>query len=112
MFKKVMFSKLGSRKNIGDHVTTKPKDVVVRLLNNFDVTREDRFKIMKICYETERCVELMSKTPKAVAACVIYTVLNKSGVMKTEITSVCDVSLPTLNKIEGTLKLYLETNVK
>ena len=65
---------------------------------------------MKICYETERCVELMSKTPKAVAACVIYTVLNKSmGVMKTEITSICDVSLPTLNKIEGTLKMYLET---
>ena len=105
MFKKVMFSKIGPRKNIGDHVTTKPKDVVVRLLNDFDVTREDRFKIMKICYETERCVELMSKTPKAVAACVIYTVLNKSmGVMKTEITSICDVSLPTLNKIECTLR--------
>jgi len=87
---------------------TKAFDVVQRLLNSFEVTREQRLKCIKMCGVVENCVELMSKTPNSVASAIIYMVLTPN-VTKTEMCEKCSVSVPTLNKIEAIIKKHLES---
>jgi transcription initiation factor TFIIIB Brf1 subunit/transcription initiation factor TFIIB len=45
--------------------------------------------------------ELMGKTPKGIASAVIYRTLNELGYTpdKAHIASICDISVPTLQKI-------------
>jgi transcription initiation factor TFIIB len=86
---------------------TKAFDVMQRLLNSFDVTREERLKCIKMCSKTEDCVDLMSKTPNSVASAIIYIVLSPK-VTKAEMCEKCSVSVPTLNKIETIIKKHLE----
>jgi transcription initiation factor TFIIIB Brf1 subunit/transcription initiation factor TFIIB len=86
---------------------TKAFDVMNRLLNSFEVTREERLKCINMCNTVEDCVELMSKTPNSVASSIIYMVL-KTKISKTEMCERCAVSIPTLNKIENIIKKYLE----
>jgi transcription initiation factor TFIIIB Brf1 subunit/transcription initiation factor TFIIB len=86
---------------------TKSFDVMQRLLNSFDVSREERYKCNKMCNETEDCVELMSKTPNSIASAIIYIVLGPS-VTKAQVCEKCSVSVPTLNKIENIIKKHLE----
>ena len=86
---------------------TKPFDVMSRLLNSFDITREERLACNKICQKLESCVELMSKSPNSVATAVIFMVL-KSRITKNEICQKCSVSVPTLNKIVTITKRHLE----
>jgi transcription initiation factor TFIIIB Brf1 subunit/transcription initiation factor TFIIB len=86
---------------------TKSYDVMQRLLNSFEVTREERLKCNKMCTATDNCVELMSKTPNSVASAIIYIVIGHR-VTKTEMCDKCSVSIPTLNKIEIIIKKHLE----
>ena len=86
---------------------TRPFDVMQRLLNVFDVTREQRFNCNKMCSKLENCAELMSKTPNSVASTIIYLVL-KGQFTKTDVCEKCGISIPTLNKIESIIKKYLE----
>lgn len=86
---------------------TKPYDVMQRLLNSFDVTREERLQCNKICGVLESCVELMSKSPTSVASAIIFTVL-KDRLSKTVICDKCSLSIPTLNKIVAIVKRHLE----
>ena len=86
---------------------TKSFDVMQRLLNAFDISREERLKCNKMCAATEDCVELMSKTPNSVASAIIYIVLGP-GVTKSQVCEKCSVSVPTLNKIETIVKKHLE----
>src|SRR6056300_1107112 len=86
---------------------TKAYDVMQRLLNSFDVSREQRYKCNKMCSATDNCVELMSKTPNSVASAIIYIVLSP-GVTKAQVCEKCSVSVPTLNKIENIIKKHLE----
>jgi transcription initiation factor TFIIB len=86
---------------------TKSFDVMQRLLNGFDISREERYKCNKMCGATEDCVELMSKTPNSVASAIIYIVLG-SNITKSEVCEKCSVSIPTLNKIENIVKKHLE----
>ena len=86
---------------------TKAFDVMNRLLNSFEVTRDERFRCNKMCNATEDCVDLMSKTPNSVASAIIHIVLG-SKVTKVEMCEKCSVSIPTLNKIEGIIKKHLE----
>ena len=86
---------------------TKAFDVMNRLLNSFEVTRDERFRCNKMCNATEDCVDLMSKTPNSVASAIIHIVLG-SKVTKAEMCEKCSVSIPTLNKIEGIIKKHLE----
>ena len=88
---------------------TKAFDVMNRLLNSFEVTREERLKCINMCNTVEDCVELMSKTPNSVASSIIYMVL-KTKISKTEMCERCSVSIPTLNKIEGIIKKHLEVS--
>lgn len=97
------------------HVTT-PADLVARLFNSVscvpDAARgKIRMKIVKVCKQLEDCVELMGRTPKAVVCTVMYIVLCDGGFSpnKAEICRICDVSVPTLGKIEGIVKAQLKT---
>ena len=78
-----------------------------RLLNSFDVSREERLKCNKMCSTLETCSDLMSKTPNSVASVIIYITL-KHRVTKNEINEKCTVSIPTINKIESIIKKHLE----
>jgi transcription initiation factor TFIIB len=86
---------------------TKSHDVMQRLLNSFDITREQRLKCNKMCNATDDCVELMSKTPNSIASAIIYIVLS-SSTTKAQVCEKCSVSVPTLNKIENIIKKHLE----
>jgi transcription initiation factor TFIIB len=86
---------------------TKAFDVMQRLLNSFEVSRDERFNCNKLCKSTDDCVELMSKTPNSIASAIIYIVLTPS-VSKNEVCEKCSVSVPTLNKIELIIKKHLE----
>jgi transcription initiation factor TFIIB len=86
---------------------TKAYDVMQRLLNSFEVSREERYNCNKMCSATDDCVELMSKTPNSVASAIIYIVLSP-GVTKADVCERCSVSVPTLNKIENIIKKHLE----
>jgi transcription initiation factor TFIIIB Brf1 subunit/transcription initiation factor TFIIB len=86
---------------------TKPFNVMQRLLNAFDVTKDQRFKCNKMCSDLESCVELMSKSPNSVATAVIFLVLG-SSVTKSVLSEKCNVSVPTLNKIVNIAKRHLE----
>ena len=87
---------------------TKAFDVIQRLLNSFEITKEERLQCIKLCNQTEDCVDLMSKTPNSVASSIIYMVIG-ARVTKNEICEKCSVSVPTLNKIENILKKHLES---
>jgi len=86
---------------------TKAYDVMQRLLNSFEVSRDERHKCNKMCTATEDCIELMSKTPNSVASAIIYIVLSPN-VTKADVCEKCSVSVPTLNKIENIIKKHLE----
>ena len=98
----------------GEKVTkssfTKPIDVVARLLNGFglDNVRPTRIKCGKLASRLEKCVPLMSKTPSSIAAVIIMKCLD--DVSKSDIVEKCNISVPTLNKIEAIVNKYLETN--
>lgn len=88
-------------------VVTKPFNVMQRLLNAFDVSKEQRLHCNKLCSKLESCVELMSKSPNSVATAVIFLVVGTS-VTKGELCEKCSVSVPTLNKIVNIAKRHLE----
>lgn len=105
----VMRDREDTNTNVGA-AATKPRDVMQRLLNNFEITREQRFACNKLCSELEDCVELMSKTPKSVASTCIYMTLNKV-VSKAKVCELCGLSVPTLNKIEILVRKHLESKM-
>lgn len=92
-------------------IVTKPSDVVARLFNDVTCVPDDqrgrvRQKIIQACREHETHVQLMGKTPKGVASAVMFVTLTRLGfpVVKEEIRKICDVSMPTLNKLEVIVK--------
>ena len=86
---------------------TKPFDVMQRLLNAFEVTREQRLKCNKLCAQLENCPGLMSKNPNSVATAIIYLVLQDS-MSKSDVCQRCSISVPTMNKIITIAKPHLE----
>jgi transcription initiation factor TFIIIB Brf1 subunit/transcription initiation factor TFIIB len=88
-----------------DSGTTRPVDVMNRLINGFEVSREHRIACNKMCRAIEECPDLMSKTPNSIASAIIWIV---TGIPKSEVCKQCAVSVPTLNKIETVVRKYLE----
>lgn len=92
------------------HITG-PSDLVPRFFNAITHVPESargrlKCSIIKACDSLEDCVELMGRTPKAVVCAVMYIVLGKSSypISKADICRICDVSGPTLAKIEAIVK--------
>jgi len=92
------------------HVTC-PADLIPRFFNAITWVPEGvrgriKMKAVKACKAAEECVELMGRTPKAVACAIIYHVLAQEGYKpsKADICKICEVSVPTLGKIETIVK--------
>jgi hypothetical protein len=86
---------------------TKAFDVMQRLLNLFQVCKDERLKCMRLSNSIDDCTDLMSKTPNSIASAIIFLVM-KHKISKTQICEQCTISIPTLNKIENIIKKHLE----
>lgn len=96
------------------HVTTSA-DLIARMFNSVtgvpDADRgRVRMRMIKMCNSLTDCVELMGRTPKAVACAVMHIVLVAGGYnpSKVDLCKICDVSVPTLTKIETIIKNELK----
>jgi len=91
-----------------------PADLIGRFFNAVTTVPGEhrgrvKMKIIQACKSLDESVKLMGRTPKAVACAVMYVMLAKMGfpVSKAEICKICDVSGPTLTKIESIVKSEL-----
>ena len=91
---------------------TKPSDLVARLFNEVSCVPEAergrvRQKVIQACRDQEQNIRLMGKTPKGVVSAVLFVTLSTLGfeVDKEEIRRICDVSMPTLNKLIRVIKI-------
>jgi len=94
-----------------DTGTTLSSDIISRLFNNINFIADSekgrvRMKIIKACEESQNNPLLMGKTPKGVASAVIFKTLVDLGykVEREVIAKICEVSVPTLLKIEKILR--------
>lgn len=86
---------------------TRPADVVIRLLNDFsNVDGRTRMRCVNVCKSLENCVPLMSKTPNSIASAVILYVLGENTT-RSEVCTKCNISAPTLLKIENIVKQHI-----
>ena len=92
-------------------VTTKSSDLIARIFNQVkipdDVRGKVRQKCIRLCADVEKHPSLMGKTPKGIAAAVLCVSLKDFEISKEEIVQMCDVSLPTLVKLENIVKKIL-----
>lgn len=95
------------------HVTT-AADLIPRFFNEITGVPEAqrgrlKMKIVRVCQELADCVELMGRTPKAVACAVMFVVLKDAGIAvdKGSLCKICGVSVPTLGKIETIVRTQL-----
>ena len=100
-----LFKDIIETKNKEEEKITNSMDVLFRLLQPFEYNKTQRKQCILLCEKLENCVELMSKTPNSVASCVIYKVLDYP---KSQISEMCSISIPTINKIEVIINKYLE----
>jgi transcription initiation factor TFIIIB Brf1 subunit/transcription initiation factor TFIIB len=91
------------------HITT-PADLVSRFFNSVTGIPEAdrgrlRMKVIARCKELEDKVELMGRTPKAIACAVMASVLKgvPGAPDRQTLCKICDISVPTLAKIETIL---------
>lgn len=62
-----------------------------------------KMKIIAACNRLQDSVKLMGRTPKAVACAVMFVML-EGRVSRTDICQICDVSGPTLKKLESLVR--------
>ena len=88
---------------------TRPFHVVQRMINEFDIKdrRKVRVKCMKFATHLESCVKLMGKTPNSIAAVILLKIIG-DDTSKQDVVAKCNISMPTLNKIDAIVTKYLE----
>jgi transcription initiation factor TFIIIB Brf1 subunit/transcription initiation factor TFIIB len=91
------------------HITT-PADLVSRFFNEITTIPDGergklKMKVIAKCKSLEDTVELMGRTPKAIACAVIASVLKgvQGAPDRQTLCRICDISVPTLSKIEAIL---------
>ena len=91
-------------------------NILARIFNDIQCIPDSergkvRMKLISICQTIESSPELLGKTPKGIVSAVLYTQLIKMGYTVDRITvaGICGVSIPTLIKIEGILKISTST---
>jgi transcription initiation factor TFIIB len=91
------------------HVTT-PADLIGRFFNDIKGIQDSergriKMRIISKCKSLEDKVELMGRTPKAIACAVMASVLKEfpGASSRAELCKICDISVPTLSKIEALL---------
>jgi transcription initiation factor TFIIIB Brf1 subunit/transcription initiation factor TFIIB len=94
---------------------TTPADLIPRFFNLVkSVPEVDRrrikCKIVAECKALEDCAALQGRTPRAVAATIMFMSLKeKWGVTKQELAGICEVSVPTITKLETLVLKHLGT---
>lgn len=93
---------------------TTPSDLIARFWNAVTCVPEaDRgrlkMKIVSACKQLEDSAGLQGRTPKAVACAVMWVFLKDKGMTKTDLCKICDVSVPTLTKLEAIVTKDLKT---
>jgi transcription initiation factor TFIIIB Brf1 subunit/transcription initiation factor TFIIB len=90
---------------------TQSSDLVSRIFNSITCIPDNdkgrvRMKVIRMCEDIQTNPELMGKTPKGIASAVIFKTLCDLGypVDKAFIAKICEVSVPTLNKIEKIIR--------
>lgn len=111
LFRQVMLGEVEPKTSEPSEGIARPDDVVGRFLNNFNIENRRRVqaKCVKFSNSLDGCVELMGKTPSSVAAVVVFKVLD-GQITKQEVSQKCNISLPTINKIETIINKYLEVS--
>lgn len=86
-------------------------DLIARLFNKITCIPEEHrgraiMRTKRSCDEYTAYDELMGRTPKAIACAAIYVVLREMGyaIEKSAVCAICEVSVPTLSKIEAIIK--------
>lgn len=104
---------IGEKRKETTPMATTPHDIIHRLMNEFDIPdkRAWRVKCLKMADLLVDCVPLMGKTPNSVASVIIYKVLHEQTT-KQIVCEKCNISLPTLNKIETIVNKHLEVKNK
>lgn len=112
LFREVMINEVTQDTSEPVKTLARPDDIVGRFLNNFKL--ENRRKVQAQCikfsHKLDECVELMGKTPSSIAAVIVYKILD-GQVTKQEVSEKCNISMPTINKIENIINKYLEVLV-
>jgi transcription initiation factor TFIIIB Brf1 subunit/transcription initiation factor TFIIB len=96
-------------------VVTTPADLIPRFMNSIaNIPERDRgrakCKIVDKCKELEECAQLQGRTPKAVAATIMYLMLKDPWkVTKQELAAIAEVSVPTITKLEAIVLKHLGT---
>lgn len=101
------------KKTTDEPKITTSHDVIHRLLNQFEIDnkRAWRMKCLRMADDLQQCVPLMGKTPTSVATVIILKVLGEKF-SKNDVCQKCNVSVPTVNKIEAIINKYLESRNK
>lgn len=89
--------------------TTWSSDIVTRIFGQLedipaDVRGRLRQKVIRTCSDVEKHPSLMGKTPKGIAAAILYQCVAEYGISKDTIAKLSEVSLPTLTKLEQLIK--------
>lgn len=94
-----------------DTGTTMSSDIISRLFNSMSFIAENdrgkvKMRVVKACEDAQRNPKLMGKTPKGIASAVIFNIVTGMGydIQRIQIAEICEVSVPTLMKIEKVLK--------
>jgi transcription initiation factor TFIIB len=100
------------------HVIT-PANLINRFFNSVTHIPDEhkgriRMKIISACKTLDESVKLMGRTPKAVACAVMFVMLAslKYPISKADLCKICDVSGPTLTKIESIVRSELSLKDK
>ncbi len=111
MFREVVEEEQNS---INGHITF-PSDILGRFFNTLTIIPENekgrvKMKMISMCKTIQKSTKLMGKTPKGTASAIMFVILNELGykVDKQTICALCEVSLPTLNKLEPIVRTELK----
>lgn len=85
---------------------TTPSDLISRFFNGVQCVPDAergrvKMRIVAACKSLEDSAGLQGRTPKAVACAVMWVHLKERGITKAELCKICDVSVPTLTKLEA-----------
>ncbi len=86
---------------------TTPADLIPRFWNDLTCVPEAergrlKMRTVTLCKKLEDSAGLQGRTPKAVACAVIWTIIKeRGGITKADLCKICDVSVPTLTKLEA-----------
>lgn len=109
LFRNTMLAETKLSDNQSTQGISKPENVVTKFINLFNIenVRMFRIKCKKFAEILEDCIELMGKTPVSIAGVILFKV-SEGEITKPEIVEKCNISMPTLNKIENIINKYLE----